>query len=218
MIQNPKALKICGWISEWIFGKIHVTRSRIGCLTRDGSLRIAMKRIVFTLSLFVVSTVSLRAVTPQESAAIQGFLSEHCIRCHWPEKQAIDVAEVAADDHGVDEVVEVYGEADLALAVRTISVVRNVKASGPLVFVNDANSQGAHFAKTIAMLTAQGKPHVEKWDTNPMAGALAPKNGWVHPFVIYRSDFGGKKHAYSLLNVDVDKGVVKQRVELAEFE
>ncbi len=97
-------------------------------------------------------------------------------------------------------------------------VVRNVKANGPLVFVNDADSQGAHFAKTIAMLTAQGKPHVEKWDTNPMAHALAPKNGWVHPFVFYKSEFGAEKFTYSLLNVDVDAGKVKERVELSKQE
>ena len=110
-------------------------------------------------------------------------------------------------------------------AVRTESVVRanghvvrNVKANGPLVFVNDINSQQDHFAKTVALLTAQGKPHVEKWDTNSMAGALAPKNGWVHPFVFYGSEFGPEKFAYSLLNVDVDAGKVKERVELKKFE
>ncbi len=110
-------------------------------------------------------------------------------------------------------------------AVRTESVVRanghvirNVKANGPLVFVNDANAQGEHFAKTIANLTARGKPHVEKWDTNSMAHALAPKNGWVHPFVFYRSEFGPEKSAYSLLNVDVDAAKVKERVDLAPFE
>ena len=110
-------------------------------------------------------------------------------------------------------------------AVRTLSVtranghvIRNVRANGPLVFVNDADSQAAHFAKTVAMLTAQGKPHVEKWDTNSMAHALAPKNGWVHPFVIYKSEFGAEKFAYSLLNVDVDAGKVKQRVELGGLE
>ncbi len=110
-------------------------------------------------------------------------------------------------------------------AVRTESVVRanghvvrNVKASGPLVFVNDANAQTEHFAKTVAMLATQGKPHVEKWDTNPMAHELAPKNGWVHPFVIYKSEFGPEKFAYSLLNVDVDAGKVKERVELGKYE
>ena len=97
-------------------------------------------------------------------------------------------------------------------------VVRNVTASGPLVFVNDANAQTEHFAKTVAKLTAEGKPHVEKWDTNPMAHALAPKNGWVHPFIFYRSEFGAEKHAYDLLNVDMEKGAVKERMDLAKFE
>ena len=110
-------------------------------------------------------------------------------------------------------------------AVRTESVVRanghvirNVKANGPLVFVNDANSQTEHFAKTVARLTAMGKPHVEKWDTNTMTGKLAPKNGWVHPFLFYKSEMGAEKFAYSLLNVDVDAGKVKERVELGSYE
>ncbi len=97
-------------------------------------------------------------------------------------------------------------------------VIRKVQANGPLVFVNDANSQTEHFAKTVTRLTAQGKPHVDNWDTNPMTHALAPKNGWVHPFLVYRSDFDGQKFAYSLLNVDVDTGKVEEQVELDKFE
>ena len=97
-------------------------------------------------------------------------------------------------------------------------VIRNVKANGPLAFVNDANSQTEHFAKTVAMLTAQGKSHVEKWDTNSMTHALVPKNGWVHPFVFHHSVFGTEKFDYSLLNVDVDAGKVKERVELGKSE
>lgn len=93
-------------------------------------------------------------------------------------------------------------------------VIRNVKANGPLVFVNDANSQAEHFAKSITKLTAHGKPHVTKWDTNTMTTTLAPKNGWSHPFLIHASEFGAEKHAYSLLNVDIDAGKVKERVEL----
>jgi hypothetical protein len=106
-------------------------------------------------------------------------------------------------------------------AVRTESVVRanghvvrNVKANGPLVFVNDANSQQEHFAKTIAILTGRGKPHVTKWDTNSMTSTHAPANGWVHPFLFHSTEIGAEKFGYSLLNVDVDAGRVKQRVEL----
>ena len=51
-----------------------------------------------------------------------------------------------------------------------------------------------------------------------MAHALAPKNGWVHPFLFYKSEFGAEKFAYSLLNVDVDAGKVKERVELSKYE
>jgi hypothetical protein len=93
-------------------------------------------------------------------------------------------------------------------------VVRNVKANGPLVFVNDANTQQEHFAKTIALLTARGKPHVTRWDTNTMTTTHAPQNGWVHPFLFYKSRIGTEEFAYALLNVDVDAGRVKQRVEL----
>jgi hypothetical protein len=106
-------------------------------------------------------------------------------------------------------------------AVRTSSVVRanghvmrKVQANGPLAFVNDADAQQEHFAKTIAKLTAVDKPHVSKWDTNPMAGPTAPKNGWVHPFLIYQSTLGGEKWDYSLLNVDVNTGAIKKRVDL----
>ena len=110
-------------------------------------------------------------------------------------------------------------------AVRTINVtranghvLRDVTANGPVVFVNDADQNGTIFDKTKASLTARGKTFVAKWDTNPMAHELAPKNGWVHPFIFYRCDFGGEKHAYTLLNVDVDKGAVKERVDLGKFE
>jgi hypothetical protein len=95
-------------------------------------------------------------------------------------------------------------------------VVRNVKANGPLVFINDANSQTEHFAKTIGMLTAQGKPHVTKWDTNTMTTTLAPKNGWIHPFLFHETEIGTEKFPYALLNVDIDAGKVKQRIDLTK--
>jgi hypothetical protein len=95
-------------------------------------------------------------------------------------------------------------------------VIRNVKANGPLAFINDSNSQAEHFAKTISIVTGQGKPHVTKWDTNPMTTTLAPKNGWVHPFLFHNSEIGAEKFAYSLLNVDVDAGKIKERVDLAK--
>ncbi len=50
-----------------------------------------MTKAILTACLLVASAVSLRAVTPQESAAVQGFLRDHCIRCHGPEKQKGDV-------------------------------------------------------------------------------------------------------------------------------
>lgn len=108
-------------------------------------------------------------------------------------------------------------------AVRLISVSRanghvfsNVKASGPVVFANDWKDLDAFFAPTRTRYGKDAEPL--KWDTNPMAGELAPANGWVHPFVFHRCDFGGEKHAYALLNVDVDGGKVKQTVDLSRFE
>ena len=57
-----------------------------------------------------------------------------------------------------------------------------------------------------------GQIERREWDTNPTAHAPAPKNGWVHPFVFYKADFASEKFAYSLLNVDVDAGKVKERM------
>ncbi len=107
--------------------------------------------------------------------------------------------------------------------VRLISVsranghaFRNVKANGPVAFVNDSNADNAFFAKTRERYGKSGEPL--KWDTNPMAGANAPANGWVHPFLFYRCEFGPQKYAYSLLNVDLDDGKVKKTIDLSGSE
>ncbi|HET6246134.1 MAG TPA: hypothetical protein VFE47_00400 [Tepidisphaeraceae bacterium] len=106
--------------------------------------------------------------------------------------------------------------------VRTISVsranghvLRDVKANGPLVFVNDADQNGTLFDKTIGWLSAHGKAHVARWDTNPMAHELAPADGWTHPFIFYNCDIGGRHYSYDLLNVDVDKGTIKQEIDIS---
>ena len=46
-----------------------------------------MNRALLTACILAHLAGSVRAVTPQESAAIRGFLSQHCARCHGPEKQ-----------------------------------------------------------------------------------------------------------------------------------
>lgn len=108
-------------------------------------------------------------------------------------------------------------------SVRHISVsrtnghcLRNVVANGPVAFVNDSNAKNEFFAKTRARYGKADQPL--KWDTNPMAGPNAPKNGWVHPYLFYRCEFAGEKHAYSLLNVDPDAGKVLETVDLSKFE
>ena len=110
-------------------------------------------------------------------------------------------------------------------AVRTISVTRSnghvfrdVTANGPVVFMNDAEQHGDLFEKTDKWLVAHGRPVVKKWDTNPMAHELAPANGWVHPFLFYECTFGDQKYRYDLLNVDVDRGQVKERIDLSKWE
>jgi hypothetical protein len=99
-------------------------------------------------------------------------------------------------------------------------ILRNVTANGPVGWINDANAQNAMYRNTLQRL----KPELIKadgtlalnWDTNASAHELAPPNGWVHPFILYRCTFGEKTYAYNLLNVDVDTNVVLKDVALTE--
>ena len=93
-------------------------------------------------------------------------------------------------------------------------MLRNVKANGPVGYVNDANAYNALFRKTCL---DRGVDPDLNWDCNPAAHELAPPNGWVHPFVFYRCDFGSKRYAYSLLNVDTDRGKVLNEVDLSKL-
>jgi hypothetical protein len=93
-------------------------------------------------------------------------------------------------------------------------MLRNLKANGAVGFVNDANSYNDFFRKTCL---DQGIDPNLNWDCNPAAHELAPPNGWVHPFVLYRCDFGGKRYAYTLLNVDTDRGKVLKEVDLSKL-
>jgi hypothetical protein len=97
-------------------------------------------------------------------------------------------------------------------------ILREVTASGPVAWTNDANAQNERFR---ASWVADGKPLRPdgtldlRWDVNPAAGELAPPNGWAFPFLFYRCAFGGRCYDYALLNVDVDANRVKAEVDLA---
>ena len=107
-------------------------------------------------------------------------------------------------------------------------ILRGVRANGPVAWINDANAHNAQHEKTLehykagTFATSANLPGVDKaklelnWDTNAAAHELAPPNGWVHPYLFYDCTFGDKIYAYSLLNVDVEKGVVLAEVPLAE--
>ncbi|HUT33722.1 MAG TPA: hypothetical protein VNE39_09595 [Planctomycetota bacterium] len=91
-------------------------------------------------------------------------------------------------------------------------ILREVKASGPVAFLNDANAHNGHFRKEMER---KGKDPNVNWDCNPAARELAPPNGWVHPFLLYQCDLGGKHYDYSLLNVDTTSGKVIKELDLS---
>ncbi len=91
--------------------------------------------------------------------------------------------------------------------------LRDIRASGAVAFINDANAHNDVFRKTMEQ-HGRGNEALN-WDTNPAAHAAAPKNGWVHPFVIYRSQFGDRKYEYAMLNVDPAAGKVLREVDLS---
>jgi hypothetical protein len=93
-------------------------------------------------------------------------------------------------------------------------MLRNVKANGPVGFVNDANAYNALFRKTCARRGVKGELN---WDCNPAAHELPPPNGWVHPFVLYNCTFGARRYAYALLNVSTDKGKVLKELDLSRL-
>lgn len=92
--------------------------------------------------------------------------------------------------------------------------LRGVQSNGPVVFINDANAYNERFAKTMK---TKGYDHELDWDANSAAHEYAPKNGWVHPFVIYQSQFGDEKIDYQLWNVNTDEGKVVKKVDLSKL-
>ncbi len=95
-------------------------------------------------------------------------------------------------------------------------ILMGVKANGPLGFVNDANAYNALYEPSrIKRKIGKGKDI--DWDVNPAAHALAPPNGWVHPYILYRCEIDGKEYAYTLLNAGTDNGVILNEVDLSGF-
>lgn len=98
-------------------------------------------------------------------------------------------------------------------------IVREVLASGPVAWTNDANAFNELYRRTFEVY---GRPMGRdgfaglRWDVNAAAGHLAPTNGWVHPYLFYRCTFGEVRYDYALLNVDVDRNRIRQEIRLRE--
>jgi hypothetical protein len=90
-------------------------------------------------------------------------------------------------------------------------MLRGVRSTGGLAFVNDANAYNDFFLKACR---ARGYKTDLNWDCNPAAHELKPAGGWTHPFVLYDCTFADKRFAYSLLNVDTDSGKVLHEIAL----
>ena len=91
-------------------------------------------------------------------------------------------------------------------------ILRGVKAAGPVGFINDANAHNPLYRKEMER---KAKSIEINWDSNAAAAHLAPPNGWVHPFVLYQCDLGGRHYAYSLLNVDTTNRKVLAELDLS---
>lgn len=112
-------------------------------------------------------------------------------------------------------------------------ILENVKANGPLAFINDANAQNEHYraamkhhleGQTSASVNMPAAPggndHADPlagldWDTNPAAHELAPTNGWTHPFLFRNCSFGAITYAYTLVNADVNHGKALAEIDLS---
>ncbi|HUS90214.1 MAG TPA: hypothetical protein VM695_00145 [Phycisphaerae bacterium] len=92
--------------------------------------------------------------------------------------------------------------------------LRDVRASGPVAFLNDANAHNEHSEPT-RVKRGIGRGRDIDWDGNPAAHRYPPPNGWVHPFVLHRCAFGPKRYEYSLLNVDPAANKVRQEIDLS---
>jgi len=96
-------------------------------------------------------------------------------------------------------------------------ILRGVRATGPVGFIQDTNTRDEMYRKTLARYgkpVAEGTPVRIGWDSNPAAHDLAPTNGWVYPFLFYNCRFGEKSYGYSLLNVDPAAEKVIEEIDL----
>ena len=93
-------------------------------------------------------------------------------------------------------------------------VLRDVRANGPVAFINDANDHNEVFEPT-RVKRGIGKGKDINWDNNSAAYRYPPPNGWVHPFVFYNCTFGDRRYAYHLLNVDPKRNKVLDDVDLS---
>lgn len=98
-------------------------------------------------------------------------------------------------------------------------ILMNVKANGPLAFINDSNAHNDLYRKTFEQRDSKRvKPDGAvdlNWDANASAHELAPPNGWVHPFLFYNCTFGDRSYAYSLVNADMSANKQLAAVDLA---
>jgi hypothetical protein len=91
--------------------------------------------------------------------------------------------------------------------------LRDVRATGPVAFVNDANAYNGFFEPTrVKRGIGQGKDI--QWDANDAVAKSPPRNGWVHPFLFCNYTFAGKRYAYSLLNVNPSRNEVLHEADL----
>ena len=93
-------------------------------------------------------------------------------------------------------------------------VLRDVRANGPVAFINDANDDNDMFEPS-RVKRGFGKGMDINWDNNSAVHKYPPPNGWVHPFVFYKCQFGEKVYEYALLNVDPKRNAILKEVDLA---
>jgi len=96
-------------------------------------------------------------------------------------------------------------------------IVRDVRANGPVVFVNDIDRENERYFKlwNERSHAREGKDISEvSWEDNAGLNDLAPPDGWLHPFVFYNATFGDRHFDYTLVNADPDTGRILKSVDL----
>jgi hypothetical protein len=93
-------------------------------------------------------------------------------------------------------------------------VLRDVRASGPVAFINDTNEHNEVYEPSRTK-RGFGKGRDIDWDRNPAVHQYPPPNGWVHPFVFFNCRFGNRSYDYVLLNVDPKHNRILSEVDLS---